>query len=173
MGTAAVQIARASGAGVIGTSRTVHGRELISDLGGIPADPESVVDVVLEISSGRGANVVLEVVGAPNLATDLAALAVLGRIIVVGVGAGAETSINLGALMSRRGRLLASVLRARSSEDKAIVVRAFERRMLPHLASGEVRPVIDRVFAADDVAAAFNHVECGIKRGKVLLDFGS
>lgn len=173
VGSAAVQIARASGARVVGTSRTAQGRELISSLGGVPADSTTVVDVVREVSSGRGADVVLELVGAPNLAVDLDVLAVLGRVMVVGVGAGAEASINLRALMSRRGRLLASVLRARSSEDKAVVVRAFEREVLPHLASGEVQPVIDRVFPAEEVAAAFDHVEFGAKKGKVLLDFGS
>lgn len=173
VGSAAVQIARASGARVIGTSRTAQGRELISRLGGVAADSTTVVDIVRDVSSGRGADVVLELVGAPNLAIDLDVLAVLGRVMVVGVGAGAETSINLRALMSRRGRLLASVLRPRSLEEKAVVLRAFEREVLPHLASGEVRPVIDRVFQAEDVAVAFDHVEFGAKQGKVLLDFGS
>ncbi|WP_104081445.1 NAD(P)H-quinone oxidoreductase [Cryobacterium sp. Y11] len=173
VGSAAVQIAHASGARVIGTSRTARGRELISELGGIPADPETVADVVHETSVGRGADVVLELVGAPNLASDLAVLAVLGRVIVVGVGAGAEATINLRALMGRRGRLFATVLRARSTEEKAVAVRAFEREMLPHLASGDLRPIVDRIFPVRDVAAAFDHLEFGVKQGKVLLDFGS
>ncbi|WP_019482266.1 NAD(P)H-quinone oxidoreductase [Arthrobacter sp. TB 23] len=173
VGSAAVQIARASGARVIGTSRTERGRELVTSLGAIPADPENVAQIVQDVSAGRGADVVLELVGAPNLATDFAVLAVLGRVMVVGVGAGAEATINLRALMGRRGRLLASVLRARPTEDKAIAVRAFEREVLPHLASGTVRPIVDRVFPASDVAVAFDHVESGVKQGKVLLDFGS
>ncbi|MHB1062984.1 MAG: zinc-binding dehydrogenase [Georgenia sp.] len=173
VGSAAVQIARACGARVVGTSRTERGRRLIAELGGVPATTETVADVVDEVSAGRGADVVLELVGAPNLATDLSLLATLGRVVVVGVGAGAEATINLRALMGRRGRLLATVLRARPTEEKAAAVRAFEREVLPHLAGGDLRPVIDKVFPVDDVAAAFDHVETAPKQGKVLLDLGA
>ena len=173
VGSAAVQIARACGARVVGTSRTTGGLELVADLGGVPAEAGDVADVVQEVSGGRGADVVLELVGAPNLATDLAVLATLGRVVVVGVGAGAEATINLRALMARRGRLLATVLRARPTEEKALAVRAFEREVLPHLAGGDLRPVVDRVFPVVEVAEAFDHVESGPKHGKVLLDFGA
>lgn len=173
VGSAAVQIARICGAQVVGTSRTAEGRELVAGLGGVPAETGTVADVVRETSAGRGADVVLELVGAPNLATDLAVLATLGRVVVVGVGAGAEATINLRALMGRRGRLLATVLRARPTEEKAVAVRTFEREMLPHLARGDLRPVVDRVFPAEEVVTAFDHMESGPKHGKVLLDFGS
>src|SRR5699024_9459765 len=154
-GSAAVQIARAAGARVVGTSRTERGRELIAELGGIPADPAETAEVVERASEGRGADVVLELVGAPNLATDLENLAVLGRVVIVGVGAGRETTIDLRALMSRRGRLLGTVLRARPTEEKAMAVRGFAREILPHLADGTVHPVLDTAFPVEDVAAAF------------------
>lgn len=173
VGSAAVQIARICGARVIGTSRTADGRELVAQLGGIPADTGNVVDVVRKSSGGLGADVVLELVGGPNLATDLAVLATLGRVIVVGVGAGADAPIDLRALMGRRGRLLATVLRARPTEEKALAVRAFEREVLPHLARGNLSPVLDQVFPAEEVATAFDHMEAGPKHGKVLLDFGA
>lgn len=173
VGSAAVQIARTCGARVVGTSRTADGRELVTELGGIPAETGNVADVVRETSAGRGADVVLELVGAPNLETDLAVLATLGRVVVVGVGAGAEATLDLRALMGRRGRLLATVLRARPTEEKAVAVRAFEREVLPHLARGDLRPVLDRVFPAEEAATAFDHVESGPKHGKVLLDFGA
>jgi putative PIG3 family NAD(P)H quinone oxidoreductase len=173
VGTAAVQIARAAGARVVGTSRTERGRRLIAELGGVPAAPETAQEIVRDVSAGRGADVVLELVGAPNLATDLEVLATLGRVVVVGVGAGAEATINLRALMGRRGRLFATVLRARPTEEKAAAVRAFEREVLPHLACGDLRPVVDTVFPIDDVAAAFDHVETAPKQGKVLLDLGA
>jgi putative PIG3 family NAD(P)H quinone oxidoreductase len=172
VGSAAVQIARACGARVVGTSRTERGRQLITDLGGVPAAPDTVIDVVDEVSGGSGADVVLELVGAPNISTDLAVLATLGRVVVVGVGAGAEVTFNLRALMGKRGRLLATVLRARPTEEKAAAVRAFEREVLPHLATGDLRPVVDTVFPVADVAAAFDHVETAPKHGKVLLDLG-
>src|SRR5699024_1742067 len=94
VGSAAVQIARAAGARVVGTSRTERGRELIAELGGIPADPAETAEVVERVSEGRGADVVLELVGAPNLATDLENLAVLGRVGVVAVGAGRKHTID-------------------------------------------------------------------------------
>lgn len=172
VGSAAVQIARAAGARVVGTSRTARGRELISELGGTPADPAEISEVVERISGGRGADVVLELVGAPNLTSDLANLALLGRIVIVGVGAGREAEIDLRALMGRRGRLLGTVLRARPTEEKAAAVRAFDREVLPHLADGTVRPVLDTVFPVGDVATAFDHVATGPKHGKVLLDMG-
>lgn len=171
VGSAAVQIAAAGGARVVGTSRTEVGRQLIRELGGVPASPDTVADVVGDVSGGRGADVVLELVGAPNMASNLSLLATLGRVIVVGVGSGAEVSINLRALMGKRGRLLATVLRARPSEEKGMVLRAFEREVLPHLSSGSIRPVVDRAFPAEDVAAAFEHMAHGTKQGKVLLDF--
>jgi len=173
VGSAAVQIARAAGARVVGTSRTERGRELIAELGGIPADPAETAEVVERVSEGRGADVVLELVGAPNLATDLENLAVLGRVVIVGVGAGRETTIDLRALMSRRGRLLGTVLRARPTEEKAMAVRGFAREILPHLADGTVHPVLDTAFPVEDVAAAFDHVTAGPKQGKVLLDLGA
>ncbi|MFI7482038.1 NAD(P)H-quinone oxidoreductase [Kocuria sp. M1R5S2] len=173
VGSAAVQIARVCGARVVGTSRTAEGRELVAGLGGVPAETGNVPEVVREVSGGRGADVVLELVGAPNLATDLAVLATLGRVVVVGVGAGAEATVDLRALMGRRGRLFATVLRARPTEEKAAAVRAFEREVLPHLVRGHLRPVLDRVFPAEEVAAAFDHMESGPKHGKVLLDFGA
>lgn len=172
VGSAAVQIGLACGARVVGSSRTVEGRELVASLGARSAAPEQVPDVIREVSGGPGADVVLELVGGPNVDTDMEVLAVLGRIMIVGTGAGTTSEIDLRRLMIRRGRLLGTVLRARSTEEKAIAVRAFEREVLPHLASGRIRPVIDRTFAAHDVTAAFDHMETGTKQGKVLLDFG-
>lgn len=173
VGSAAVQIGRAAGARVVGTSRTAAGRALIAELGGTPAAPEDVADVVAEVSGGRGADVVLELVGAPNLGTCLEVLATRGRIVVVGVGGGARTEINLLHLMTRRARLMGTVLRSRPTEEKALAVRAFEREVLPGLADGTLRPVVDRTFPVDEVTAAFDHLAHGTKQGKVLLSFDS
>lgn len=171
VGSAAVQIGRAAGAIVVGTSRTEEGRRLITDLGGVATDPADVAETIAEASGGRGADVVLELVGAPNLATDQDVLAFWGRIVIIGVGAGAKAEINLRKLMGVRGRVLASTLRARPSEEKAAAVQAFGREMVPQLARGEVAPIVDRSFPAADIAAAFEHFEKAPKRGKVLLDF--
>lgn len=172
VGTAAVQIAVATGATVLGVTRTEQGRELLTSLGALAVYAEDVAAAVAEASGGRGADVVLELVGAVNLTRNFEVLASKGRIVIVGVGGGDTTEINLRTLMTRRARLFGTVLRARPVEEKAIAVRAFEREVLPHLAAGRIAPVVDRAFPAEDIHAAFDHMEHSAKRGKVLLDLG-
>src|SRR5439155_26312831 len=113
------------------------------------------------------------VVGAPNLDADLNAIATRGRIAVVGTGAGASFEMSLGKLMGRRATLAGTVLRARPLEEKAAAVQAFGRQVVPLLASGAVRPVIDRVFPASEATAAYDYLAAPGKFGKVLLAMGS
>ena len=158
VGTAAVQLGVAAGARVLANARS-H-REALTDMGAEPC----------VLSEARGVDVVLELVGAANLTGSLEALAVRGRIIVVGTGAGADTELSLRALMGRRASVMGTVLRARSMEEKAAAVQAFARSVVPHLAAGRVRPVIDRVFPVAEAAAAFEHLSAPGKLGKVLLE---
>jgi NADPH:quinone reductase len=158
VGTAAVQLGVAAGVRVLANARS-H-REALTDLGAEPC----------QLSEARGVDVVLELVGAANLPGSLEALAVRGRIIVVGTGAGADAELSLRALMGRRASLMGTVLRARPMEEKAAAVQAFVRSVVPHLAAGRVRPVIDRVFPIADAAAAFDHLAAPGKLGKVLLE---
>jgi NADPH:quinone reductase-like Zn-dependent oxidoreductase len=116
---------------------------------------------------------VLELVGAPNLGPDLSALAVKGRIVIVGTGAGTEAVLDLRKLMGRRARVMGTVLRARPLEEKAGAVKAFAREVVPHLATGRITPLVDRVFPAAEAAAAFDRLQEPGKLGKVLLDFGA
>ena len=126
---------------------------------------------MLAATGGRGADVVLELVGAPHFPDNLRAVAVQGRIVIVGLGAGAEVSLVLRQLMARRASMRGTVLRARPLEQKAQALRAFERELLPHLASGRLRPVIDRVFPFERAIEAFERLAASGKRGKVLLHF--
>jgi len=158
VGTAAVQLGVAAGARVLANARS-H-REALTDMGAEPC----------VLSEARGVDVVLELVGAANLAGSLEALALRGRIIVVGTGAGADAELSLRALMGRRASVMGTVLRARSMEEKAAAVQAFARSVVPHLAAGRVRPVIDRVFPVAEAAAAFEHLSAPGKLGKVLLE---
>jgi putative PIG3 family NAD(P)H quinone oxidoreductase len=158
VGTAAVQLGVAAGVRVLANARS-H-REALTDLGAEPC----------QLSEARGVDVVLELVGAANLPGSLEALAVRGRIIVVGTGAGADAELSLRALMGRRASLMGTVLRARPMEEKAAAVQAFARSVVPHLAAGRVRPVIDRVFPIADAVAAFDHLAAPGKLGKVLLE---
>jgi NADPH:quinone reductase len=158
VGTAAVQLGVAAGVRVLANARS-H-REALTDLGAEPC----------QLSEARGVDVVLELVGAANLPGSLEALAVHGRIIVVGTGAGADAELSLRALMGRRASVMGTVLRARPIEEKAAAVQAFAHSVVPHLAAGRVRPVIDRVFPIAEAAAAFDHLSAPGKLGKVLLE---
>jgi len=168
VGTAAVQIGAAAGARVLATVRSEEVRGQVAELGAEAIAPDELVSRAQELG---GADVVVELVGAPNLERDLAALAVKGRIVIVGTGAGDEALLSLGALIGKRARLIGTVLRARPLEEKAVAVQAFAREVVPHLASGRIVPLVDRVFLAAEATAAFDRMQEQGKLGKVLLDF--
>jgi putative PIG3 family NAD(P)H quinone oxidoreductase len=172
VGSAAVQIGVSLGANVLGTVRSDEAAALVSELGGTPVRDEGFADAVLDLTGGAGADVVLELVGASHFPANLDALAEKGRLVVVGVGAGAEIQLHLFALMRKRATIRGTVLRARTLEEKALAVRAFEREVVPALASGRMRAVLDSVFPAERVADAFDRLETPGKRGKVLLELG-
>lgn len=168
VGTAAVQIGVAAGARVLATVRSADVRAQVAELGAEAIAPEELVERAQELG---GANVVLELVGAPNLANDFEVIAVKGRIVIVGTGAGSEAPLDLRKLMGKRVRLMGTVLRARPLEEKAEAVQAFAREVVPHLATGRIRPLVDRVFPAAKAADAFDRMQDSGKLGKVLLDF--
>jgi NADPH:quinone reductase-like Zn-dependent oxidoreductase len=170
VGTAAVQIAAAAGARVLATVRDTGLRDQVASLGATVIDPS---ELVTRAQADGGADVVLELVGGPNLDPDLLALAMKGRIVIVGTGGGSEALLDLRKLMSRRARLLGTMLRARPLDEKATAMRAFTREVVPHLASGRIAPIVDRVFPASEAAAALDRLAEPGKLGKVLLDFGT
>ena len=135
VGTAAVQIAAVSGARVLATVRTEALRDDVAQLGATVIAPDALVE---RATAEGGADVVLELVGAPNLDPDLRALAVKGRIVIVGTGGGTEAPLDLRKLMGRRARLMGTVLRARPLEEKAVAVQSFAREVVPHLATGRI-----------------------------------
>ncbi len=170
VGTAAVQIGTAAGARVLATVRSEEVRGRVAELGAEAIAPDELVSRAQELG---GADVVVELVGAPNLERDFSALAVKGRIVIVGTGAGDEGLLSLRALMGKRARLVGTVLRARPLEEKAVAVQAFAREVVPQLASGRIVPLVDRVFLAAEATAAFDRMQEQGKLGKVLLDFGA
>ncbi len=172
VGSAAVQIGIAAGARVIAVVRSDEGRAFVEGLGAEAVDDASFASAVLERTGGRGADVILELVGAPHFPDNLEALASQGRIVVVGVGAGSDIELPLRRLMQKRGQIHGTMLRGRPLEEKGIVLRAFEREVVPHLKSGALSPLIDRTYPADEAVAAFERLEGAGKRGKILLDFG-
>jgi NADPH:quinone reductase len=172
VGTAAVQIARAIGARALGTARTPdkleRARELGLDAGIVPTEGRFAA-AVREATGGGGVDLVLELVGGGYLAEDLACVAPRGRIVLVGLLAGARAELDLGAILSRRLELRGTVLRSRPLEEKILAARAFARHVVPLVARGALRPVIDRVLPLREAAAAHERVASNEGFGKVVL----
>jgi NADPH:quinone reductase-like Zn-dependent oxidoreductase len=166
VGTAAVQIGVAVGARVFASARSRF--EQLAALGAEPVAPSAAVG---RVHAAGSADVVLELVGAPNLDTDLDALATKGRIVIVGTGAGAEGTLSFRKLMGKRARLFGTVLRVRPLEEKANAVQAFAHDLVPLFEIGRLRAIVDRVFPAEEAADAFDHMASSGKFGKVLLAF--
>jgi NADPH2:quinone reductase len=173
VGTAAVQLARRAGATVIGTSRTPEKLAQATSVGldhAVLAD-EAWSDRVLELTEGRGVDVILDLVGGPYLAANQLVIAVRGRHIVVGVPGGSDATISLRGLMGRRASIRGTVLRARPLPEKAALAEAFRQHVLPGFAAGELRTVIDCTFPAADAAAAHRYMEENRNFGKILLEW--
>jgi NADPH:quinone reductase len=167
VGIAGVQLAACAGARVVATVRNADLREPVAEIGRASGDVE-VCDPA-EFTAHGPFDVVLELVGAPNLPRDLDALATDGRIVVIGVGGGATATVELLTLMARRGTIRASTLRARPLEGKAAAARGVERSVLPLLEGGRVRVPVAAAFPMSEAEAAYGRFEAGAKLGKVVL----
>ena len=162
VGTAAIQLALASGARVTATVRSQELRGEVAALGAAVLEPHAFAE--------RGPfDVILELVGAPNLGENLLALATGGRITVIGVAGGASGELNLLALMGKRARILGSTLRSRPLEEKALAARRLEREVLPLFASGNLRVPIAATFPLGEAAAAYERFAAGGKFGKIVI----
>ena len=172
VGTAAIQIAKAMGATVVATasaSKTAGCRELGADVA-VDYRADDFVEAVRDLTAGRGADVVLDVVGGENLNKNLAALRTCGTVVQVGLLGGGEANVSLRRLMSKRARLVGTVLRARPLEEKIALSRRFADEVLPLFETGRLRPVIDRRFSIHDVAEAHRYMESNANFGKIMLD---
>jgi NADPH2:quinone reductase len=174
VGTAASQLVRAAGAFAFGTSRTADKLEKGKEFGLTESvvagsDPMEMVKAVMEWTKDAGVNLVLDLVGAAYLQANLAALATRGRLIFVGTTSGAKAEIDFSIVMHKRLRIRGTALRGRSLEEKATATRLFTDQVVPLLASGIARPVIDQVFEMKEVRAAHQRVESNESFGKVVL----
>lgn len=163
VGTAAVELAVAAGCEVVATVRNEGLHEGVASLGATVVAPDSFVDA-------GPFDVILELVGAPNIAANLKALATGGRIAVIGIGGGFKAEVNLLALMGKRGRIHGSTLRPRSQVDKALAARRVEQQVLPLLAAGKLTVPLAATFPISDPAAAYDRFEQGGKLGKLVLE---
>lgn len=162
VGTAAVQLGVATGATVTATVRAPDRRAQVAAFGATVIDPA-------ETEAAGPYDVILELVGAPNLGPNLSSLKTGGRVSVIGVGAGAVGEINLGVLMYKRARIFGSTLRARPLEAKAAAARLVEAHVLPLFTAGKLRVPVDATFDLEDAPAAYKHFAAGGKFGKVVI----
>ena len=176
VGTAAVQIARAIGARAIGTARTAsklgRAQELGMSEGIVPTTKNGApvfAERVKELTGGKGADVVLDLVGGTYVPESLAALRERGRHVLVGLLAGTSAEIDLGMVLRRRLHLLGTVLRSRPLEEKILAGQVLERRLAPLFATGALGPVIDRVFPLESAGEAHAYVAANEGFGKVVL----
>jgi putative PIG3 family NAD(P)H quinone oxidoreductase len=174
--TAALQIARAAGALTIGTSRTADKLEKAKALGldhGILVGKEEprFAEEVRKLTAKRGAAVILDFVGGPYAAENLGCLAPGGRIVVIGTMGGGKPTVDLGLLMRSRGSIVGTVLRPRPLEEKIAATQAFGRDVLPLVASGRVKPVVDCVLPAARAREAHERMEANDSFGKIVLEF--
>lgn len=175
VGLAALQMAKARDAFVIGTSRTADKLDRSAQMGldfGILTDAgPSFAQKVMEITTDIGADVILDLVGAVYFGENLASLANKGRLVLVGLTSGATAEFDLRVALRKRARISGTVLRARSIEEKAEATHKFADEFFSLFEDGKIGPNLDRVFEFDDVIAAYKFVEANKNFGKVVLEF--
>jgi NADPH:quinone reductase len=172
VGTAAVQIARAMGCSVIGTSRTAVKLERAKPLGldhGIDSADSDFGAAVAAITKGRGVDAVIDLIGASALAGNLAALAPRGRLVLVGLLGGAAAPLDLNMMLRKRLTIVGTTLRARPLEEKIAATRLFASQVVPWLERRTVRPVVDSVFTFDQFREAQRRLESNQVFGKVVI----
>ena len=172
IGTTAIQLARCAGARVAVTAGSPEKLRRCAELGAevlVDYREQDFVEVVRGASGGRGADVVLDVVGGPYLGRNVDVLAVNGRLVVIGLQGGARAELDLGRLMAKRAAVLATTLRARPAQEKAAIVAGVREHVWPLVADGRVRPVVHEVLPLAEAARAHEVLEASSHTGKVLL----
>ncbi|GAB1328631.1 NAD(P)H-quinone oxidoreductase [Streptomyces sennicomposti] len=172
IGTMAIQLAKAAGARVAVTAGTKEKLDYCAELGAdilINYREQDFVEEIRRATDGAGADVILDNMGAKYLDRNVRALAVNGRLAIIGLQGGAKGELNIGALLGKRAAISATSLRARPLGEKAAIVAAVREHVWPLIADGRVRPVVDREVPLSDAATAQRIVEESGHIGKVLL----
>ena len=172
VGTAGIQLCRAFGNPVFVTAGSADKIARCVELGaagGHSRHEGSFVDAVNKFSDGAGADVILDPVGASYLADNQAALAIDGRLVIIGLMGGMQADVNLGLMMMKRQRVIGSTLRARSIPAKSAVMDALYERVWPLIATGEIKPIIEAEVSMADAASAHELIAGNQTIGKVIL----
>jgi putative PIG3 family NAD(P)H quinone oxidoreductase len=171
IGTFAIQLGVALGATVIVTARAAK-HDAVRALGASTAidyRSHDFVAVTREVTAGRGADVILDILGASYLSRNVAALADGGRLVVIGLQGGRKAELDMGALLAKRASVTATALRSRPLPQKAAIVDAVRSSVWPLVVSGLVRPVVDRRLPLAMAAEAHRVIEGGDHIGKIVL----
>jgi putative PIG3 family NAD(P)H quinone oxidoreductase len=172
IGSFAIQLASAVGARVITTGGSPEKLAFCAELGAdvtIDYREQDFVEVVREVTDGHGADVILDNMAASYLGRNVDALAVEGRLVVIGMQGGTKGELDLGALMRKRAAIVATTLRARPVEEKATICRAVTEHVWPLVADGTIRPIVDTTLPLAEAAEAHRRMESGAHTGKILL----
>ena len=172
IGTFAIQLAHALGARVLATAGSPDKLAMCRDLGAdvaIDYRSQDFVEVVAEATDGHGADVILDNMGASYLGRNVSALAVEGRLVVIGLQGGTKAELDLNAVMRKRAAVVGTTLRARPVAEKATICAAVVEHVWPLVADGTIRPVVGRRFPLAEAAEAHRWMESGESTGKILL----
>ena len=171
VGTAALQLARVAGLETIGTSRSAEKLTRAKEYGPLQGIDTSSGDWISAVESlaPNGVHAVLDLVSGPFVAGNLRVVRSRGRIVIVGVTAGAQTQIDLGMVLRKRIKLIGTVLRSRPMEEKNLLSREFADRIMPMIGDGSLRPVVDSVIAFDEIRRAHDLMEQNSTFGKIVL----
>lgn len=174
VGTAALQIATHLGCRVIGTSRTESKLTRCATFGlrdGLVVKGGEFASRINMLTDGQGVDVIIDGVGAAYLEENIRSLAQRGTLVVLGLLAGSTGSLPLGALLTKRGTIIGSVLRSRPLEEKIALARKFRKEAMPLFTQGVLQPVVDQVFPVENIAEAHRLVESNDTFGKVIVTF--
>ena len=181
VGLAALQLAKAKNIKTFGTSRSADKLEKCKEFGldfgivtetkSVESNPKTLSEIVQNKNGGRGVDVILDLVGAKYLAANLETLALKGRLILVGLTSGTTAEIDLGMALAKRARIFGTVLRSRSTPEKAEATAKFVEDVLPLIENKLIVPNVDKIFRIEEIQKAHEYLESNKSFGKVVLEF--
>jgi len=174
IGVAAIQMARALGATVYVTAGSDKKCRFCEDLGAVMAinyKTENFADVIRAVTSGRGVDVILDMVGGDYVQNNIRLLSNDGRLVMINMMMGKDVQVDLSLVMTKRLTITGSTLRSRNTAFKAAIAKKLEETIWPLLASGKIKPVINRVFPAEKAGDAHRLMESSEHIGKIVLEF--
>ena len=172
IGSFAIQLAHALGARVFATAGSPEKQQLCESLGAERAISYHDEDFVEILEEAGGADVILDNMGAKYLGRNVSALATEGRLVVIGMQGGSKGELDLGALLRKRGAVIATTLRARPSEEKSAICASVVEHVWPLVGDGQVRAVVHEQVPLEEVSRAHELMESGSHSGKILLTVG-